>query len=137
MKKLLIACLCCMGIVFVAIGAGAKEEWTAPDDDLVINFIKPDKGIGVVFNHSSHENYECVDCHHNIKKSGEPTSCATCHDNYSAMPTKGYKSYFKAMHYKRNNVKRPSCLGCHVKEFGNDKEMTGCINSACHPEGIK
>ncbi|NDV24657.1 cytochrome c3 family protein [Desulfovibrio sp. JC022] len=137
MKKLLIACLCMMGIVFVAIGAGAQEDWTAPDDDLVIDFIKPKKEIGVVFNHSSHENYECVDCHHNIKKSGEPTSCATCHDNFSAMPTKGYKSYFKAMHYKRNNTKRPSCLGCHVKEFGNDKEMTGCVNSACHPEGIK
>lgn len=137
MKKLLIACLCLMGIVFVAIGAGAQEDWEAPDDDLVIDFIKPDKGIGVVFNHSSHENYECIDCHHKMKKTGEPTSCADCHDNFSAMPTKGYKSYFKAMHYKRNNTKRPSCLGCHVKEFGNDKEMTGCINSACHPEGIK
>ncbi len=128
-----------MGIMFVALGAGAKEEFTAPDDDLVINFIKgkSDRNLGVTFNHSSHSGYECSDCHHNMKKTGEPTSCATCHDNFEPVPTKGYKSYFKAMHYKRNNQKRPSCLGCHVREFGNDKEMTGCINSACHPEGIK
>ncbi|WP_319759809.1 cytochrome c3 family protein [Maridesulfovibrio sp.] len=139
MKKLLIACLCMMGIVFVAIGAGAQEDWTAPKDDLVINYIKGNspKDHGVVFNHSSHESYECVDCHHKTKKTGEPTSCADCHNNFEPVPVKGYKSYFKAMHYKRKNLKRASCLGCHVKEFGNDKEMTGCVNSACHPEGIK
>ncbi len=139
MKKLLIMCLLSLGLMFVAIGAGAQEEYTAPDDDLLINYIKGNskRDLGVVFNHSSHENYECVDCHHNIKKAGKPTSCASCHDNFSAEPTKGYKSYFKAMHYKRNNERRPSCVSCHVKEFGQDKDMTGCVNSACHPEGIK
>lgn len=139
MKKLFIMCLLCMGITIMAMGASAQEEYTAPDDDLLINYIKGNskKNLGVVFNHSSHENYECVDCHHNIKKAGKPTSCSTCHDNFEAMPTKGYKSYFKAMHFKRNNTRRPSCLSCHVKEFGNDKDMTGCVNSACHPEGIK
>ena len=139
MKNLFIVCLLCMGMTVIAMAANAEEAPEAPQDEIMINFIKGNSkdDLGVAFNHTSHENYECIDCHHDLKKSKVPTSCSTCHTDFSPVPTKGYKSYFKAMHKKRLNAKRPSCLSCHVKEFGNDPEMTGCTSSSCHPDGIK
>ena len=139
MKNLFIVCLLCIGITVLALTAKATETPEAPQDDLVINNIKGQskRNISVMFNHSSHEDYDCVDCHHKTKKSDTPQSCTTCHKNFKTAPLKGYKSYFRAMHYKPSNKKRNSCLSCHVKEFGNDSEMTGCVNSVCHPKGIK
>ncbi|SME93454.1 cytochrome c3 family protein [Desulfovibrio gilichinskyi] len=141
MKNLFIVCLICLGMTVLAIAANAgdKKAVEAPEGDLMINFIKGNSksNIGVSFNHANHENYECVDCHHALKKTKVPTSCATCHTNFEPVPVKGYKSYFKAMHIKRNNTKRNSCLSCHVKEFGNDPKMTGCTASVCHPKGIR
>ncbi|SDL18559.1 Class III cytochrome C family protein [Maridesulfovibrio ferrireducens] len=141
MKNLFIVCLLCIGMTVLTIAANADDKagFEAPEDEIMINFIKGNSkdDLGVAFNHSSHENYECVDCHHALRKTKVPTSCATCHNNFEPVPAKGYKSYFKAMHIKRNNDKRPSCVSCHIKEFGNDPSMTGCTASSCHPDGIK
>lgn len=116
-----------------------------PDDGLEINHIPghSDRDLSVEFNHSSHESFSCQDCHHRmaeLKGQAQPRSCAVCHDNFDPDNLKGYKSYFKAMHKIRfaPNGDRPSCLGCHTKEFGaDDKEYTGCLNSACHSAGIR
>ncbi|WDP92011.1 MAG: cytochrome c3 family protein [Desulfobacter sp.] len=120
-------------------------EFEAPEDGLEINFIQghSDRDLSVEFNHSSHESYECIDCHHRmgeLKGRKPPRSCAACHDNFSPDDLKGYKSYFKAMHKIRYapNAERPSCLHCHTNEFGaDDKDMTGCNASACHSDGIR
>jgi hypothetical protein len=120
-------------------------EFYAPEDELWINFIQghSDKDLDVAFNHYSHEGYDCIECHHRmgeLKGQASPRSCSECHDNYSPDDLAGYTSYFKAMHKIRfaPNASRPSCLGCHTTEFGaEDKTMTGCANSACHPGGIR
>lgn len=120
-------------------------EFEAPEDGLEINFIQghSDQDHSVEFNHSSHESYECIDCHHRmdeLKGQKPPRSCASCHDNFSPDNLKGYKSYFKAMHKIRYapNAARPSCLHCHTNEFGtDDKDMTGCNASSCHSNGIR
>lgn len=124
---------------------GMKNTFEPPEDDLEINYIKghSSKNLSVTFNHSSHESFECIDCHHKmgeLKDEIPPRSCATCHNNFSPDNLEDYKSYFKAMHQisfapAKN---RPSCLGCHTNEMGkDDKDMTGCNASACHSEGIR
>lgn len=130
----------------LSVQAGDLEikEFDAPEDGLEINHIPghSERDLSVEFNHSSHESFSCKDCHHRmdeLKGQAAPRSCAVCHDNFSPDNFKGYKSYFKAMHEIRfaPNGDRPSCLGCHTKEFGtDDSDMTGCLNSACHSEGI-
>ncbi len=133
-------------LIFIAILAGtglvawAEGEFEAPDDGLEINHIEgnSERDLSVMFNHSSHESYDCSECHHKMKllKEGEaPRSCATCHTGTDINETQGYKPYFKAMHMIKGTF-RPSCIACHTREFGNDPEMTGCATSACHPNGL-
>ncbi len=138
-------------LVFIALTLGstlvvASDEeggFEAPDDGLSINYIKghSERDLAVEFNHSSHEDYDCYDCHHKVqkaKKAEGPQSCAVCHDNFDVDNTKGYRSYFKAMHKIRQapRTSRPSCVSCHTAEFGNDKDLTGCTRSGCHAQGL-
>lgn len=118
-------------------------ELVAPEDGLAIDYIKGNspRGLSVEFNHSSHEGYDCASCHHKmfqLKGQAQPRSCSACHDNFDVNNTKGYRSYFKAMHKIRQapQSSRPSCVACHTTEFENDKELTGCTASACHGEGL-
>ena len=55
-----------------------------PDDGLEINHIPghSDRDLSVEFNHSSHENFSCQDCHHRmaeLKGQSAPRSCAADH----------------------------------------------------------
>ena len=145
MKKIILA----VAFLAMTLGAGfvaVAEEGggpTAPDDGLVIDYVKGNspRGLSVEFNHSSHEGYSCAECHHKmfqLKEGEQPRSCATCHNKFDVNDTTTYKSYFKAMHRIRQAPQstRPSCVACHTAEFENDKEMTGCTASACHAQGI-
>jgi len=146
MKKLCIICLLC--ICAIATVAFAEEAVTSGPDDIVINRVEgnSDRDLSVTFNHSSHEGYSCNTCHHKwkdpdakpkfsapVKDTVPPKGCVSCHNNTSMEKSNKWRSYFRAMHKKGV---RPSCLSCHIEEFGNDKEMTGCYESACHPDGI-
>ncbi len=136
-------------ILGLSLGVQASDSdpqaFDAPEDGLEINHIQghSDQDLSVVFNHSSHESYDCIACHHRMGElagNSPPRSCASCHDNFSPDNLKGYKSYFKAMHKIRfaPSADRPSCLNCHTSEFGmDDQDMTGCISSACHSDGIR
>ena len=147
MKNKSIACLISalvfLGMVLTAQAwAQEPESFDPPEDGLEINYLHGKNDQSVEFNHSSHESFECADCHHRMNKGKEtqaPQSCAACHNNFNLDNMKGYKSYFKAMHKIRfaPAKDRPSCLACHTSEMGaQDKEMTGCSSSACHPNGI-
>ncbi|BCS89912.1 cytochrome c3 family protein [Pseudodesulfovibrio sediminis] len=138
MKKVFIMSLLC--VCFTAVLAFAQTELVsaidAPDDDLEINVIKGNskRDLGVTFNHSSHEDIDCFTCHHKNTVQDEPESCANCHTETDPS-AQGVTSYFRAMHVK--NPERTSCLSCHVEEFSGDKDLTGCVNSACHPTGLQ
>ncbi len=137
MKKIFIMSLLCVCFVAALAFAQAELEATidAPDDDLEINMIEGNskRELGVNFNHSSHEGVDCFTCHHKNEVADEPESCANCHTD--ANPNaQGPTSYFRAMHVKSEG--HASCLSCHVEEFSGDKELTGCVNSACHPDGL-
>ena len=145
-KKTLILALLAMilGICLVATAEeGESEDLTAPEDGLVIDYVKGNspRGLSVEFNHSSHGDYDCNSCHHKmfqLKQGEQPRSCATCHTKFDVNDTTTYKSYFKAMHRIRQAPQstRPSCVACHTAEFENDTEMTGCTASACHGQGL-
>lgn len=137
MKKLFIMSLLC--VCLTAVLAYAQTELVAsidaPEDDLEINVIKGNskRNLGVIFNHSSHEDVDCFTCHHQNTVKDEPESCANCHTDTDPN-AQGEKSYFRAMHVK--NPERASCLSCHEEEFSGDKDLTGCANSSCHPTGL-
>ena len=142
MKKIILVCLAALAL---AMGANAdeKEAFKAPADGLKIDFIKgnSERDLFVMFNHSTHTEYECADCHHKmfqLKGERPPRSCVVCHDNVDVNDSKGYRSYFKAMHKLRQapRAPRPACVSCHTIKFGNRKEMTGCGTSSCHPTGL-
>lgn len=138
MKKVFIMSLLC--VCFTAVLAFAQAEMEpaidAPDDDLEINVIQghSERNLGVVFNHSSHEDINCFVCHHKNTEKDVPESCANCHTD-TAPDAQGPKSYFRAMHVK--GTKQTSCLACHQEEFEGDKDLTGCVNSSCHPNGLQ
>jgi len=145
MKRVCIICLLCLCAIATVAFA---EDMPEPADDIVINFVKgnSDRDLSVTFNHSSHEGYSCETCHHkwknpekkvkfntSVKEAKAPRSCASCHKDFTTEKTHKWRSYFRAMHKKSV---RTSCLSCHIEEFDNDKDMTGCYESACHPEGL-
>jgi hypothetical protein len=110
-----------------------------PEDGLVINSIKgrSERDLGVTFNHSSHADYTCIDCHHATKEDELPQSCGAgkrCHDKTGIDELRGFKSYFRTMHKK--DRRHPTCVGCHTELFEGDKYMTSCTRSACHPDGL-
>ncbi len=137
MKKVFIMSLLCVSLT--AVLAFAQTELVAsidaPDDDLEINVIKgnSERNLGVVFNHSSHEGYDCFTCHHKNTVADTPEACSNCHTD-TAPDAQGTKSFFRAMHVK--GKAQVSCLSCHQEEFAGDKDLTGCTNSSCHPSGI-
>lgn len=91
----------------------------------------------VVFNHSTHKDVKCVDCHHLVEGKEDYRPCATagCHDNFD-QKDKSVNSYYQAMH-KAKNPKHQSCVSCHTAAAGADKdkkkELAGCAKSKCHP----
>ncbi|MCG8529738.1 MAG: cytochrome c3 family protein [Desulfovibrionales bacterium] len=149
MRNVRIMCMVAIAITAIVSAAIASDVATEGADDIIINKVqgKSSRNLAVVFNHSSHEGIECSTCHHkwddgtkkatfgasSTKVTKAPRSCASCHTGTDAAETSNWRSYFRAMHKKGV---RPSCLSCHVEEFGDDKEMTGCYESACHPDGL-
>lgn len=91
----------------------------------------------VVFNHSAHANLQCAECHHPVggKEDYRACSSAGCHDKLD-QKDKSVNSYYQAMH-KAKGTKFDTCVSCHNKVAGADKdkkkELAGCSKSKCHP----
>ena len=132
MKKLLILGICCM-VAALALPALASQP-EAPADGFKMN-----KGgkKEVVFNHSTHKAMACGDCHHPVEGKEDYRSCTTagCHDKIDAKD-KSINSYYQMIH-KKKDTKFQTCMSCHEKTAGDDKEkkkeLTACAKSKCHP----
>ena len=132
MKKLLTLAIFCMMAALVIPAFAAQPE--VPADGLKLN-----KGgkKEVVFNHGTHKEIACVECHHQVDGKEDYRSCATagCHDAMG-QKEKGINSYYQAMH-KVKDPQHQSCVSCHTKTAGDDKDLkkqlAGCAKSACHP----
>ena len=85
----------------------------------------PKKG-DVVFNHASHMEIACADCHHTVADTYAFQGCMTegCHDDPTIKPE--YSSVYRAFHTTKDTTK--SCVGCHRKL---KREGTGDAPLAC------
>jgi hypothetical protein len=132
MKKLLITGIFCMLAALALPAIAAQPE--VPADGLKME--KSGKKV-VIFNHSTHKDEKCVTCHHPVEGKEDYRPCGTegCHDIIGTKD-KSVHSYNQAIHKKKDN-KHESCLSCHIKIAGDDKdkkkELTGCAKSKCHP----
>ena len=132
MRKLFTLGVFCILAAFVLPALAAQPE--APADGLKMQ--KSEKKV-VVFNHSTHKDMKCVDCHHPVdgKEDYRPCATAGCHD-VMGQKDKSVKSYYQAMH-KAKDPKHASCVSCHTEKAGADKEkkkeLVGCAKSKCHP----
>lgn len=132
MKKLLIVGIFCMTAVLALPVLAAQPD--VPADGIKMN-----KGgkKEVIFNHSTHKDQACVDCHHPVdgKEDFRPCATAGCHDNLDPKD-KSINSYHQIAH-KKKDTKFQTCMSCHEKTAGDDKakkkELTACAKSKCHP----
>lgn len=131
MKKIFLLGLMLLVTAFALTAVAAAPS--VPADGLELNKTKK----MVVFNHSTHAAIGCSDCHHPVDGKEDYRACATagCHDNLD-QKDKSINSYYQAMHKKKGN-KYESCVSCHDKTAGADKDLkkqlTGCAKSKCHP----
>ncbi len=133
MKKLLLLGIFCI-VAALVLPALAAERPAAPADGIKMQ--KSGKKV-VIFNHSTHKADDCGVCHHPVegKEDYRPCGTAGCHDIIGTQE-KGIHSYNQAIHKKKEN-KHESCVSCHEKTAGDDKEkkklLVGCAKSKCHP----
>lgn len=93
----------------------------------------------VMFNHDTHKDSKCGECHHPVdgKENYQKCSTAGCHSAAKADKKKA-GSYYKIVHNKKAGKSGiATCISCHKKVAGKDKAqkkaLTGCKKSKCHP----
>ena len=130
MKRLILGSLALLMLALALPALAAKPE--VPADGL-----KMEKGKQpVVFNHSTHKEVKCGQCHHKVDDKENFQKCGTagCHDSMDRKD-KSPKGYYNAMHGK--NLKFTNCMTCHLevaaKMPDKKKELTACKQSKCHP----
>ncbi|MCA1944283.1 MAG: cytochrome c3 family protein [Desulfovibrio sp.] len=125
------ACLAC------TVALPSLHAVDVPADGAKIDFIDGgDKNLVVIFNHSTHKDVKCEDCHH-MPGEKQYAGCTTdgCH-NILDKADKSVNSWYKVIHDAKAETK-PTCISCHKDLAGEDKDLkkklTGCKGSACHP----
>jgi len=109
----------------------------APDGLTLDHYKSEQNNLVVTFNHSTHAEYECAECHHDWNGEGEPQSCvdAGCHDVMDKKD-KTVASWYLQVHNMRPEA-LSTCVSCHKDAAGTDrekrKELAGCRGSVCHP----
>lgn len=132
MRRLLVLGIICMSAALALPAIASKPE--VPADG--IKMAKSGKKE-VIFNHSTHQSAECNACHHPVDGKDDYRPCGTegCHD-ITGTKEKSIRSYNQAIH-KKKDPKQQSCVSCHEKTAGDDKEkkkaLVGCAKSKCHP----
>lgn len=132
MRKLLFLGILCLAAVIALPVLASQPE--VPADGIKMN-----KGgkKEVIFNHSTHKEQACGECHHPVDGKEDYRACNTegCHFILDAKD-KSINSYYQAMH-KKKDTKFGTCVSCHAKIAGDDKDkkkaLTACAKSKCHP----
>jgi hypothetical protein len=88
------------------------------------------KKADVTFNHVSHMDYACQDCHHTAYDTWTIQSCSSagCHDDIATRS--GVNSVYRTFHTTQDTTK--SCVGCHLalKKEGTADAPVVCND--CH-----
>jgi hypothetical protein len=120
-------------LAFPAIFAFAAQPPVPPDG---LKLDKNPKQV-VIFNHGSHKDIKCGECHHMVEGKENYGKCfdAGCHDVMDRKD-KSAKSYYNVAHAK-SGTKFSTCVSCHMqvveKTPDKKKELTACKQSKCHP----
>lgn len=132
MRTLLLSSLALLILAFSIPAIAAQPA--APADGLKMEATQ--KKV-VVFNHTTHKEVKCGECHHPVKGVENFQKCATagCHDNMDRKD-KSERGYYQAMHGKDSKTVK-SCVACHIEVVAAKpdlkKDMTACKGSKCHP----
>ena len=133
MKKLLICGASALLATALAVPVFAEQP-AVPTEPLQMALTKKP----VTFNHATHKDVQCGDCHHQVDGKENYQMCATagCHDALG-QKDKSVHSYYRIAH-DRKTEKFSSCLKCHyeVAQAQPDKKkaLTSCVGSSCHPK---
>ena len=125
-----ILALLCLALSMPALAAPPP----VPQDGIKLNRTKQPP---VTYNHSSHKDIQCVDCHHPVdgKEVFSKFGGAGCHDSMDRKD-KSAKGYYRMIHAK-SGTQRATCASCHIqiaeKFPDKKKELTACKQSKCHP----
>lgn len=139
MKFALLCLACLLTAICLTASPAMNAEIEAPDSMAIDNFKAETGNLKVNFNHSSHTDYACIECHHQWDPGcGEPPrpcSYSGCHDVMDQRE-KSRSSYYKIIHDMRPK-EFSTCVSCHRENAGDDrekkKEFAGCRGSVCHP----
>lgn len=132
MKRVMVLAMAAVLCVAFAMVAYAVD---APSEPVKMEATKKP----VMFNHATHTDYKCEECHHpvNGKENYQKCSTAGCHSAAKADKKKA-GSYYKIVHNKKPGKKSgiATCVSCHKEVAGKDKAkkkaLTGCKKSKCH-----
>ncbi len=114
-----------LSVLAVLVAAGFLFAATAPEKAVTIDGAK-NKKPAVEFQHKTHANYKCQQCHHTWDGKGTPAKCTSCHT------LKGKDKAAKAYVAFHKGNKERSCVGCHkdLKKAGKKTGPTKCGD--CH-----
>jgi len=135
MKKCILSAFALL-ILALALPALAAQPDVPADGMKLDKLTKPPKPP-VTFNHSSHKDIKCGECHHVVEGKENYGKCGNegCHDSLDRKD-KSVKGYYRTMHEK-SGTKFATCASCHAQTAekfpDKKKELTACKGSKCHP----
>lgn len=136
MKRIFLASLASACLV-CAVALPSLHAVDVPADGIEMDYYDGgEKNLMTVFNHSTHTDAKCEDCHH-VEGDQQYAGCTTegCHDVMDKKD-KSVNSWYMVIHGKQGE--KHTCMSCHKEVAGTDKEkkkaLLGCKGSACHPQ---
>jgi DNA-directed RNA polymerase subunit RPC12/RpoP len=127
-RLIALAVLLILGSAAAAIGANFEIPESVTMSPKRFEGYTPKKGE-VTFNHVSHMQIACQDCHHTVADTFTIQSCMSegCHDNVADRTQ--VSSVYRTFHTTKDTTK--SCVGCHreLKKTGSDAPLA-C--NSCH-----
>ncbi len=134
MRRYRFTLLAGMALVLCAAFPSFSQQ-SAPAEDIKLAYF-PEKVV--IYKHSAHAEVDCKTCHHTWDGAATMQKCSDsgCHDSFDRQD-KSERSLYNAIHGK-GTATNSSCVQCHRIEAGKNpdkkKELTGCIDSYCHPK---
>lgn len=135
--KYLVISLCALTVIVAgaALAADAGDTPKAPKKPLALQH-GTSKRMHVMFNHASHKDVPCAQCHHDTPDPAKPyVSCTSNDCHVTPGPReRDTMSMFVAYHAKDTDR---SCYGCHKQVAKDHPGFSGCRPCHMNPQAGK